>query len=107
MSTLNHQYRHFFVHVPKCAGTSMERMPFVGGQMHMTARQLARLAPPDYFGWGFVRNPYDRLVACYHAAVRRVRLDARADRRADGEVAAARIPSPAVRSVSGVYPQLV
>jgi len=68
MSTLNHKHRHYFVHVPKAAGSSMERMPFVGGQSHMTGRQLARLAPPGYFGWGFVRDPRDRLVAVYHAA---------------------------------------
>lgn len=68
MSSLNHQHRHWFVHVPKTAGTSMEWMPFVGGNGHMTARQLVRRAPLDYFGWGFVRNPFDRLVACYHAA---------------------------------------
>ena len=43
MSTLNHEYRHYFVHVPKAAGTSMERMPFVGGQSHMTARQARRV----------------------------------------------------------------
>lgn len=46
----------------------MERMPFVGGNSHAPARQLARIALPGYFQWGFVRNPYDRLVACYYAA---------------------------------------
>lgn len=68
MSCLNHEHRHYFVHVPKAAGTSMERMAFVGGHSHETARSLARRSPPGYWGWGFVRDPRDRLVAVFHAA---------------------------------------
>jgi len=67
MSFINHQYRHVFIHVPKTAGTSMERQAWVGGNSHATARSFVPLAR-DYFSWGFVRHPCDRLVSVYYSA---------------------------------------
>lgn len=68
MSTINHKHKHGFIHVPKTAGTSMERTPFVGGAGHASARSL-RPEAPDYFWWGFVRHPAERLYSTYNAAV--------------------------------------
>lgn len=68
MSHINKQYEHIFIHVPKCAGTSMERFPFVGGSGHATARSLRVRPYRHYYCWGFVRHPADRLVSVYHAA---------------------------------------
>ena len=67
MSTINHEHRHVFIHVPKTGGTAMEREPWVGGNGHATAAQLVPQAP-DYFAWGFVRHPCDRLLSAYSAA---------------------------------------
>ena len=64
MSHINHEHRHVFVHVPKTGGTSMEREPFVGGNSHGRAKVLIPKAP-DYFSWGFVRHPCDRLFSAY------------------------------------------
>lgn len=69
MSIINHQYRHVFIHVPKTAGTSMERQPWVGGNSHAPASQLVAEAPENYFSWGFVRHPCDRLLSFYSAAI--------------------------------------
>ena len=62
-----------FVHVPKTGGTSIEHSlephldkPFAGG--HTTAAQFALICPAewrDYFSFGFVRNPWDRLLSAY------------------------------------------
>tara|TARA_Y100000034_G_scaffold105774_1_gene133394 strand:+ start:836 stop:1396 length:561 start_codon:yes stop_codon:yes gene_type:complete len=73
MSNINHEYRHVFIHTPACAGTSMERMEWVGGSGHATAIRLLAEAPADYVSWGFVRNPYDRLVSVYHKAAQHVK----------------------------------
>jgi hypothetical protein len=67
MSIVNHEFKHVFIHVPKTAGSSMEELSYVGGNGHKTARQLLRYNPDDYFSWGFVRNPLDRIVSAYHS----------------------------------------
>ena len=65
MSIINHEHKHIFIHNPKTAGTSMESCEWVGGKGHRTARQLVPQAP-DYWSWGFVRHPLDRIVSAYY-----------------------------------------
>ncbi|NJO91143.1 MAG: sulfotransferase family protein [Chloroflexia bacterium] len=67
MSIINHKYKHVFVHVPKTAGTSMEKMHFVGGSGHESFQELVAKSDfnPTYFKWAFVRNPYTRIASAF------------------------------------------
>lgn len=65
------QTRSIFVHVPKCAGISVNKALYgnlAGG--HRTLDQYIRLFEPqallDYFKFTIVRNPWDRVVSAYH-----------------------------------------
>lgn len=54
-----------FIHVPKTGGTSMERVLDIRGTMHLTAK-AQRGKHPEYFLWGFVRHPCDRILSAYY-----------------------------------------
>jgi len=63
MSYVNLRKKYVFVHVPKTGGKSMSKL--VGGGCHRTAAELIPRAPGGFFSWGFVRNPYARLLSAY------------------------------------------
>lgn len=70
---INHEYKCIFIHIPRCAGTSME-VSIHGDSYkmenfrykHLTssyAKILYKDYWDDYFKFSFVRNPWDRMVS--------------------------------------------
>lgn len=74
VSNINYKYDNIFIHVPKCAGTSMEKQEFVGGSSHAPAHVLKHIVGVEkwekMFTWGFVRDPLDRFVSAFFAEPR-------------------------------------
>ena len=72
---ISHKYKCIFVHIPRCAGTSMEInicgkdwWRTEGGRKtkHLISSTAKRIYEPywnDYFKFSFVRNPWDRMVS--------------------------------------------
>ena len=84
---IDHTHRAIFVHIPKAGGTSMERALgiwthdnlseehplklFGRQQQHRTAEEIRDIYVNEsvfkgYYKFGFVRNPWDRLVSEFH-----------------------------------------
>lgn len=63
MTTINHHKKFIFIHVPRTGGFSAYAL--LGGQtdgsMHPPRHQIAY----DYYSFGFIRNPWDRMYSCY------------------------------------------
>ena len=71
------KYKLLFIHVPKNAGTSLEEWLKIDKKFwhknvdgfeldHLTAKEYVKRFPKefrDYFKFGIVRNPYDRVVS--------------------------------------------
>lgn len=82
---ISESHKFIFIHVPKVAGMSisnyfkpyalMNRLPDGRNvSQHSSARQLIALLGQEnfrrYFIFGFVRNPWDRVVSLYHYIIK-------------------------------------
>lgn len=66
------KYKCIFIHVPKVAGSSIERVIYQTDKWlvgHVKASDYTKFDKDkfdSYFSFGFIRNPYDRVVSAYH-----------------------------------------
>lgn len=73
---ISHQYKCIFIHISRTAGTSIEQT--ICGKnwwqinkdtKHITASKAKELYKDywsSYFKFSIIRNPWDRIVSCYH-----------------------------------------
>ena len=76
---INHKYKCIFIHPNKCGGTSIEfhfakkRRGIVDHSSLVSWQQDHPEEYKQYFKFGYVRNPWDRLVSDYHYSIQRKR----------------------------------
>ena len=67
---INHQRRCIFVHIPKTAGKSINRLFGMEWQKHKDlscyAKELSPQVFTNYFKFAIVRNPWDRMLSDYN-----------------------------------------
>lgn len=68
---ISDRYKCIYIHIPKCAGSSIKEALNLPGKGHPLWRYYADLQPEkwrEYFKFTVVRNPWDRLVSSYSYA---------------------------------------
>jgi len=86
---ISHKYKCIYIHIPKCAGTSISRTLESNGErkfekdlciwtQHATAIQIKKHYVNEeqwnnYFKFAIVRNPFDRIVSSYNWTCRHLK----------------------------------
>src|SRR5476649_167826 len=74
---ISHEHRCIFVHIPKTAGNSINRVFGVGWEDHKDLQRYSEEVPRDqfesYFKFAIVRNPWDRLLSDYNYQLKKSR----------------------------------
>jgi hypothetical protein len=89
MSILRHDPNLIFIHIPKTAGTSMEKLSFIEGIGHRPIRAFQDICVSQkmdfksYFKFAFVRNPFDRMVSAFFNSTEDITFDDKADLKFD------------------------
>lgn len=68
MINVSDRYQCIFIHIPKCAGTSLKRVLDLPGRGHPQWHWFAEKIPHKwntYLKFAIVRNPWDRFVSAY------------------------------------------
>jgi chondroitin 4-sulfotransferase 11 len=77
---ISHEHRCIFVHIPKTAGNSINRVFGVGWEDHKDLQRYSDELPSDvfaaYFKFAVVRNPWDRLLSDYNYQLKKSRAPA-------------------------------
>jgi chondroitin 4-sulfotransferase 11 len=76
---IDHTRRCIFVHIPKTAGNSVNRVFGIGWQDHKDIARYALEEPAafsSYFKFAIVRNPWDRLLSDYNYQRKKSRPEA-------------------------------
>ena len=67
---ISHKHRCIFVHIPKTAGNSINRIFGISWENHKDLARYSRECDPvafaDYFKFAIVRNPWDRMLSDYN-----------------------------------------
>src|ERR1051325_4646004 len=74
---ISHSHRCIFIHIPKTAGNSVNRVFGVGWQDHKDLQRYRDELPKEtferYFKFAVVRNPWDRLLSDYNDQLKKSR----------------------------------
>ena len=82
MTVISHKYKIIFIHIPKCAGSSVrfeleKNDPNIISLLHTSYITLLKEYPfetKNYLIFTIVRNTYDRLVSLYHYVKKNLHL---------------------------------